>query len=41
MTPFDLTLLVVVIIGAIGASITYWHTHSRNGSSVPLKPRRS
>jgi hypothetical protein len=29
MTPFDWNLLIVAIIGTIGASITYWRTHRR------------
>lgn len=28
LTPFDWMLVVVVIIGAVGASVTYWRTHS-------------
>ncbi|MEK7765705.1 MAG: hypothetical protein AAB368_05660 [bacterium] len=40
MTPLEKTLLILAIIGAIGAGITYVRTHPRNGSTSRLKPRR-
>lgn len=30
MTQFEWNLLIVAVIGLIGASITYWHRHRRH-----------